>query len=73
VKNPDRFIETNNYLGEHPSMGKVNTYFVTTALIHTGIAYVLPADWRKAFQYITIGVEAGVTANNARIGVKMHF
>lgn len=73
AKNPKMFHELNPIIGEHPTIGRVNGYFVTTALIHTGIAYILPAEWRKGFQYVTIGVEAGVTSMNYKTGIRVNF
>lgn len=71
--NPDKFHELNPILGEHPSTADVDRYFVATAVIHTGIAYALPADWRHAFQYFTIGGQVATVAWNYRVGLKIRF
>lgn len=73
AKNPDKWRELNPLIGEHPSVGRVDGYFATGALLHTGIAYVLPEKWRKGFQYVTIGIEAGITARNYHLGIKTSF
>lgn len=73
AKNPTLFHELNPFLGKDPSVGQVDGYFAATALIHTGVAYALPADWRKKFQYITIGARAGITARNYYLGIKTDF
>ena len=73
AKNPELYREVNPVIGEHPSTGRVDGYFVATALLHTGIAYVLPAEWRKGFQYVTIVIEAGVTNRNRNLGIKIDF
>lgn len=70
---PKQYYELNPIIGEHPTTGRVDGYFLATALLHTGIAYVLPSDWRKGFQYVTIVFEAGVTNRNRNIGVKIDF
>lgn len=70
---PGRYVEQNPILGEHPARAQIDKYFVATALLHTGIAYVLPPDWRRAWQQITIGFEVGVVARNARIGLQVNF
>ena len=70
---PERFIEDNPILGEHPSDAEVNRYFLLTGLIHAGIAYALPSDWRRGFQLVTIGIEAGTVARNYRIGIRSEF
>ena len=66
-------IERNPFLGRNPSLKRVDTYFAVTALAHTAISYVLPSDWRRGWQMITIGMEAGVVGYNYSIGLKMDF
>ena len=72
-KNPTLHTEGNPILGEHPSVGRVNSYFVATALLHVGAVHVLPAAWRPAFQYFWIGVEAGVVHHNYKAGLRFNF
>src|SRR6266853_3835043 len=55
AKNPNQLHETNPILGEHPSVGKVNNYFLSTLLGHWFLANALPPDARKLFQQGTIG------------------
>lgn len=71
--NPDKFYETNNYLGRHPSAGQVNRYFLSTAILQGSIAYALPATARKAFQYLSIGHDLGFVAHNFSIGISLRF
>lgn len=66
-------IERNPFLGRNPSIRRVDTYFAVTALAHTAISYALPPDWRRGWQHITIGLEAGVVGYNYSIGLKMDF
>lgn len=73
AKNLDKVHELNPFLGKDPSVAQVDRHFAVGALLHTGIAYALPKEWRKKFQYITIGMEAGITARNYHIGIKMDF
>ena len=73
AKNPVLYREVNPILGKHPSMNKVNGYFIVGVLVHTGIAYVLPAEWRKRFQCVTIGIETGYAVHNYATGIKMNF
>lgn len=65
--------ESNPVLGTSPSRGDVNTYFVTTLIAHTAIAYYLPPKYRRVWQIIWIGIEADVVARNARMGVSLTF
>ncbi|MFA6904540.1 MAG: hypothetical protein WC236_15810 [Gallionellaceae bacterium] len=60
-------------IGEHPSQETVNTYFSIVAIAHYGIARKLDADWRKAFQYLTIGEKIPAVVGNATIGIRMSF
>ena len=72
-KNPSYLYEQNNILGKHPSIAKVNNYFAATALMHFGVAYLLPREYRRSFQYITMGVEIGAITHNYQIGIKLNF
>jgi hypothetical protein len=60
-------------IGKHPSQETVNTYFSVIAIAHPIIAYYLPSEWRKAFQYVTIGEKIPAVVGNATIGIKMSF
>lgn len=68
--NGGRFHETNPLLGRCPSASHVGKYFLATAaamaVIHYSLKTSVPA-------YVWIAVEAGATANNARIGISMRF
>lgn len=70
---PKDMSEVNPILGKHPSVSSVDEYFLTTAILHAGIAYSLPAEWRKRFQYISIGFEAVGTTWNFMGGVQISF
>lgn len=70
---PDEYRELNPLIGTHPSRGDVNRYFAITALVHLGITRALPRRYRSAWQYVTIGVQAGNTWRNARIGLRLNF
>lgn len=72
-ENRHLYEEQNPILGKHPSIKRVDTYFAVTALLHVGVAYVLPRKWREAFQYTTIGGEAIVVFRNNSIGVRIDF
>jgi hypothetical protein len=71
--NPDKWHEHNPVLGTHPSRGEVNNYFILTGLLHPVVSYILPRPYREIWQYSTIVLQIGVTANNARIGIGMGF
>ena len=72
ARNP-LYYEQNAILGKHPSVGKVDGYFVLTGLAHIAISYYLPTEYRKAFQYITLGIEGGAVAHNISLGIGVKF
>ena len=65
--------EMNPLLGGHPHKDKVDITILATAIAHVYVASILPANYRKAWQYISIGVEAGAVAHNYSIGIKARF
>lgn len=67
------YAETNPIIGRCPSIGRVNTYFFATALLHAGIATILPKKYRRMFQVGTLGMQIGYISNNANIGLKVSF
>ena len=73
AKHPLQHKEMNQFLGEHPSVGRVNNYFAASILGHAVISYILPPDWRKGWQYVWIGIEFGVVQRNHSIGIKVDF
>jgi hypothetical protein len=73
ANNPDKFYEKNSILGSHPSTQRVDGYFLAMALVHIGVAHILPSDWRSAFQYVTIGMETEQVRQNFNIGIKVDF
>lgn len=75
AQHPGQFREVESawLIGDHPSVETVDTFMLTSAVLHHLIAYYLPADWRSAFQYIAIGDKLNATVGNASIGVKVSF
>jgi hypothetical protein len=73
AKNPDQYSEKNRYLGEHPSVGKVNTYFVSALAAHYYTAAYLSGSDRTAMLTGIVAVEAYVVNRNAKLGLKIAF
>lgn len=73
ARNPHLFYEKNPILGRHPSLGRVNAYFVTALVANYFLTDALSPKWRTAYQAGLIGLEVYVIGNNKRIGVKMDF
>ena len=67
------YYETNPILGRCPSTQWVNTYFIGTALIHAGVANMLPGKYRRLFQAGTMLMELNYVNSNANIGLKINF
>jgi hypothetical protein len=73
TKNPDKFHENNLIIGEHPSVGRVNTYMGLSVLISPIITHILPSKWRPYFQVLSIGVTTGCVVNNYNVGLRVNF
>jgi hypothetical protein len=73
AKHPSQLYETNHFLGEHPSIARINNYFAASILWHAAISTLLPPDWRKGWQYVWIGIELEYVRRNYHIGVKVDF
>ena len=71
---PQRFREQNILLGEHPSIGAVNSHFIGALLINNALYYALPTEnGKRAWSLIVVGVEGERVANNARIGIRFNW
>jgi len=67
------YYEMNPIIGSCPSLTRVDTYFIATALLHMGVSRVLPQKYRRFFQGSTMAMELGYITNNASIGLKIKF
>lgn len=74
--------EANPFLGENPSNKKINLYFISYGILHTGVSYILPSViriknqsfyLRTIWQSIYIGMELNATIYNYKAGVKFNF
>ena len=70
IQNHPGFQESNPILGEHPTDKEIDQYFVAAAVGHAVITHFLPTEWRDAWQYTWIGIEANTTVENYRLGVR---
>ena len=75
AKNPHIWHEAGNkfFLGSHPSVGRVNTYFAAYAITTVGMAYVLASDYRKLYLGGITLYETYLVVNNHRIGIRASF
>jgi len=60
-------------LGEHPSQGRLNAYFVGWMIAHPLISIALPQPYRGIFQGGTIAFELVVTRRNAGVGCRISW
>jgi len=58
---------------ESENTKRANAYFLVTGIAHYYTAKALPEDYRKWFQYVTIGVETAVVGHNYNVGVRLEF
>ncbi len=72
------------FIGDHPTSGDANRYFVAAGLIHTGVAMMLPVEWkiewldmklpvRRAWQSTWFVVEVSTIGQNVSAGVSIQF
>lgn len=67
------YHENNKILGEHPSINKVNTYFISSLVIGSLIADNLPSSYRKGFLVGITTTEILYVRHNLHIGVGVKF
>jgi hypothetical protein len=70
AKNTDIWKEYNPVLGTHPGVGKVNNYFLATAIAIPLLAHFIP-DWRSQILGAWLLVEVGAVTRNYHIGIRM--
>lgn len=70
ARHPDQHREWNPVLGEHPSIGRVNNYFVGSIITSGTIAYFMPGIYRKVFLAGNITVSAWITHHNRSVGIR---
>lgn len=73
VKHPDKWKETNPMLGEHPSMGAVNTYFAGHLAINWFVARWLDPPARTFWQVGIIFNEVDAVTNNISNGIRIRI
>ena len=65
--------ERNPIMGEHPSTGDVNRYFVSLAIIYNVAAQFVPKKHRNKF-YVAIGLGHGsAVVHNYSAGIRIQF
>lgn len=72
AKNPSEYREYNIILGKHPSVDKVDAYFLSTMTLNYVLAAAFP-EYRKDQFKVLIGVETLVVHRNTTIGLSVGF
>ena len=73
IKNHPGYYEMNPLMGKHPSDARLRNYSIAAIAGHVAITQLLPDQYRPAWQWGTIGVEAGYVLHNRSIGLKIAF
>jgi len=79
IKHPDYLgpgrhtTESNPFLGENPSVGKVNNFIAASIIGHAVISHYLPSDYRTVWQGLWIVIEFDAVNHNRMAGVKLSF
>jgi len=73
AKYPEQYHEVNLILGEHPSIGKVNNYFMIASALTYIFIDALPSEYRSYVLAAGIVVQAGVVAGNFNLGIKARW
>lgn len=73
IENHPGYYENNPILGKHPSRARINSYFLTTGILHAVTTHYLPSRWRPLFQYLSIGIEVNAVHINYHFGLRLAF
>ncbi len=71
IAEDDEYTENNIFLGKNPQDEYIHAYFLAAALGHVAITEMLSPKYRRIWQMITIGIEAGYVTHNYSIGVQI--
>lgn len=67
------YKENNPILGSYPSQNSIDVFGASVIIGHFAISKLLPKDWRRKWQLLTIGAEIKNVAHNYNIGVRIRF
>lgn len=69
----DPYREHNAFMGSHPTVGRVDLYFVGEIAAGAGLLYVLNPTQRRVLLGAKLGLELVLVGRNRRIGIKFAF
>jgi len=73
ASHPESFRESNPIMGNHPSKGSVDAYFLLSIPVHILATHFTPSKYRKYIQAIQIGSSGYCITENFRIGLGVKF
>ncbi len=73
IKNHAGYTELNPIMGEHPSDVRIRNHFMIGAVLHVGIARLLPGEYRAGWQYGVLAAEVLTIIHNRKIGLSFNF
>ena len=65
--------ESNPIMGDHPSDGRVDSFFTWTTAATVGLSLILPPEWRRSMLAGFSLANTVVVANNHRLGLRVGF
>jgi hypothetical protein len=76
ARNPEKYYEkdfanngSSEFIGSHPSTGKVNGWHLLKAVGQPYIASKLPEPYRSLFQSVSLGMAGSTVKNNVTLGL----
>lgn len=74
ASHPQEYREVvNTFLGEHPSMGHVNAWFLGSLVVNNGVMVALPEKYRPYYAGAVTAYEVRLVIRNNNIGIKIDF
>ena len=74
ANHPQQYEEiVNPFLGKHPSVARVNNWFIGSLAVNNGIMVALPKKYRPYYAGVVTAYEVRLVIRNNSIGVKIDF
>ena len=74
AQHPQEYYEAfNPVLGAHPSVGKVDAWFIGALAVNNGVMVVLPKKYRPWYAGVVTAVETHFVVRNNSLGIRIRF
>lgn len=73
AQHPERWVEYNPVIGKHPTLGRVNLYFLAAPIISGVLLDNVSSTERTWALRVLTSLEVGLVAHNAHIGIRASF